>query len=129
LVDQLRGAWKFSGYVVSDCDAVADIFNGHHYTQSMAEAAAISLKRGMDNECADFFKKATSNSDYVKYLDAVKQGILTEKEIDVALKHSLTARFRLGMFDPPSMVPYAMTPDSEIDSQAHRELALKTARE
>ena len=129
LVDELRGAWEFSGYVVSDCDAVVDIFNGHHYTQSMAEAAAISLKRGMDNECADFFKKATSNSDYVKYLDAVKQGILTEKEIDVALKHSLTARFRLGIFDPPSMVPYAMTPDSEIDSQAHRELALKTARE
>ena len=129
LVDELRGAWEFSGYVVSDCDAVVDIFNGHHYTQSMAEAAAISLKRGMDNECADFFKKATSNSDYVKYLDAVKQGILTEKEIDVALKHSLTARFRLGMFDPPSMVPYAMTPDSEIDSEAHRELALKSARE
>jgi beta-glucosidase len=129
LVDQLRGAWKFNGYVVSDCDAVVDIFNGHHYTKSMAEAAAISLKHGMDNECADFFTQATSNSDYVKYLDAVKQGILTEKEIDVALRHSLTARFRLGMFDPPSMVPYAMTPDSEIDSDAHRELALKTARE
>jgi beta-glucosidase len=129
LVDQLRGAWKFNGYVVSDCDAVVDIFNGHHFTKSMAEAAAVALKRGMDNECADFFTKATSNSDYVKYLDAVKQGILTEKEIDVALQRSFTARFRLGMFDPPSMVPYAMTPDSEIDSEAHRELALKTARE
>lgn len=129
LVDQLRGAWKFNGYVVSDCDAVVDIFEGHHFTKSMAEAAATSLKRGMDNECADFFKKATSNSDYVKYLDAVKQGILTEKDIDVALRHSLTARFRLGMFDPPAIVPYAMTPDSEIDSEAHRELALKTARE
>ena len=129
LVDQLRGAWKFNGYVVSDCDAVVDIFNGHHFTKSMADAAAVSLKRGMDNECADFFTKATSNSDYVKYLDAVKQGILAEKEIDVALKRSLMARFRLGMFDPPSMVPYAMTPESEIDSAAHRELSLKTARE
>jgi beta-glucosidase len=129
LVDKLRGAWKFNGYVVSDCDAVVDIFNGHHFTKGMAEAAAVSLKRGMDNECADFFTKATSNSDYVKYLDAVKQGILTEKEIDVALKRSFTARFRLGMFDPASMVPYALTPDSEIDSEAHRNLALKTARE
>jgi beta-glucosidase len=129
LVDQLRGAWKFNGYVVSDCDAVVDIFNGHHFTKNMAEAAAVSLKKGMDNECADFFTKATSNSDYVKYLDAVKQGFLTEMDIDVALKRLLTARFRLGMFDPPSMVPYAMTPDSEIDSDAHRELALKTARE
>ena len=129
LVDQLRKAWKFEGYVVSDCDAVADIFNGHHFTKSMAEAGAVSLKRGMDNECADFFTKATSNSDYVKFLDAVKQGVLTEKDIDVSLRRSFTARFRLGMFDPPEMVKYAQTPESEIDSDAHRELALKTARE
>ena len=129
LVDQLRKAWKFEGYVVSDCDAVADIFNGHHFTKSMAEAGAVSLKRGMDNECADFFTKATSNSDYVKFLDAVKEGLLTEKDIDVALRRTFTARFRLGMFDPPEMVKYAQTPESEIDSDAHRQLALKTAQE
>ena len=129
LEDQLRGAWQFKGYVVSDCDAVSDIFTGHHYTKSMAEAGAISMKRGMDNECADFFTKANSNSDYVKFLDAVQQGLLTEKDIDVALRRLLTARFRLGMFDPPQMVPYANTPESEIDSAPHRELALKTARE
>jgi len=129
LVDQLRNAWKFEGYVVSDCDAVADIFNGHHFTQSMAEAGAVSLKRGMDNECADFFTKATRNADYVKFLDAVKQGLLTEKDIDVSLRRSFTARFRLGMFDPPELVKYAQIPESEIDSAAHRQLALKTAQE
>jgi beta-glucosidase len=129
LVDQLRKAWGFAGYVVSDCDAVADIFSGHHFTKSMAEAGAVSLKKGMDNECADFFTKATDNSDYVKYLDAVKQGLLSEKDIDVSLKRLFTARFRLGMFDPDEKVPYAQTPDSEIDSAAHRELALKIARE
>jgi beta-glucosidase len=129
LKDQLRGAWKFNGYVVSDCDAVTDIFNGHHFTKSMAEAAAVSMKTGMDNECADFFTKVNDNSDYVKYLDAVKQGLLSEKDIDVALKRLFTARFRLGLFDPPEMVPYAQTPDSEIDSEAHRALALKAARE
>ncbi len=127
--DTLRGAWKFNGYVVSDCDAVSDIFTGHHFTKSMAEAGAVSLKRGMDSECADFFTKAKDNSDYVKFLDAVKQGLLTEKDIDVALRRTFTARFKLGMFDPPEMVPYAQTPESEIDSQAHRELALKIARE
>ena len=129
LVDQLRKAWGFAGYVVSDCDAVADIFSGHHFTRSMAEAGAVSLKKGMDNECADFFTKATDNSDYVKYLGAVKQGLLSEKDIDVSLKRLFTARFRLGMFDPDDKVPYAQTPDSEIDSAAHRELALKIARE
>jgi beta-glucosidase len=129
LKDQLRGAWKFNGYVVSDCDAITDVFNGHHFTKSMAEAAAVALRTGMDNECADFFTKATDNSDYVKFLDAVKQGFLSEKDIDVSLRRLFTARFRLGMFDPPEMVPYAQTPESEIDSEPHRALALKTARE
>src|SRR6185312_8436211 len=62
-----RNEWKFNGYVVSDCDAVADIYNGHHFTRSLAEAGAVSLKTGMDNECADFFTKAKDNSDYVKF--------------------------------------------------------------
>ncbi len=129
LQDQLRGAWKFNGYVVSDCDAIVDIYQGHHFTKTPAEAAAAALKTGMDNECADFFTVTKDNSDYVKYLDAVKQGLLSEKDIDVALKRLFTARMRLGMFDPPDKVPYAQTPDSEIDSAAHRELALKAARE
>ncbi len=129
LQDQLRGAWKFNGYVVSDCDAVVDIYQGHHFTKSQAEAAAVSLKRGMDNECADFFTVAKDSRDYQPYVDAVKQGLLTEADLDVSLKRLFTARMRLGMFDPPEKVPYAQTPESEIDSAAHRELALKTARE
>ena len=129
LQDQLRGAWKFNGYVVSDCDAVVDIYEGHHFTRSQAEAAAVSLKTGMDNECADFFTVAKDSHDYQPYLDAVKQGLLSEADLDVSLKRLFTARMRLGMFDPPEKVPYAKTPESEIDSAAHRELALKTARE
>jgi beta-glucosidase len=129
LEDQLRGKWKFTGYVVSDCDAVTDIFSGHHFTNSMAEAAAVSLQAGMDNECADFFQKATSSTDYVKYLDAVQQGFLSEKEIDISLRRLFAARMRLGTFDPPEAVPYAGIPESEIDSPPHRELALKAARE
>ncbi len=129
LKDQLRTAWKFDGYVVSDCDAVVDIYEGHHFRKSQAEATAASLKAGMDNECADFFTVAKGSHDYQPYLDAVKQGFLTEGDLDIALKRLFTARMRLGMFDPPEKVPYAQIPESEIDSPAHRELALKTARE
>lgn len=129
LQEQLRGAWKFNGYVVSDCDAIVDIFHGHQFTKSLAEAAAVSLKAGMDNECADFFTKATDNSDYVKYVEAVHQGLLAEKELDVSLKRLFMARMKLGMFDPPETVPYAQIPESEIDSAPHRALALQAARE
>ena len=57
LQDQLRGKWGFQGYVVSDCGAVLDIFNGHHFKPTQAEASAISLQRGMDNECIDFYRQ------------------------------------------------------------------------
>ena len=129
LKDQLRGAWKFNGYVVSDCDAIVDLFEGHHFVKSQAEAAAAAIKTGMDNECADFFTITKDDHDYKPFVDAVKQGLLTEADLDTSLRRLFTARMRLGMFDPPGQVPYAQTPDSEIDSAPHRELALKTARE
>src|SRR5205807_8943037 len=90
LQDQLRGAWKFNRYVVSDCDAVVDIFSGHHYTKNMAGGAAVGRKTGVDNGGADFFTKAPGNSEYVRYLDAVKQGPITEKDIDTAVKRMFT---------------------------------------
>ena len=129
LQDQLRGAWKFNGYVVSDCDAIVDIFQGHKFVKSQAEAAAVAIKTGMDNECADFFTITKDDHDYKPYVDAVKQGLLTEADLDTSLRRLFTARMRLGMFDPPDMVPYAKTPESEIDSAPHRQLALKIARE
>jgi beta-glucosidase len=129
LVDQLRGKWGFKGYVVSDCGAVLDIFSGHHYEPTQAQASAISLLRGMDNECVDFSVKVTDDHDYKPYLDAVKGGFLKESEIDTALVRLFTARMKLGMFDPPEMVPYAKIDPSELDSAAHRAVALKLANE
>jgi beta-glucosidase len=129
LDDQLRGKWGFQGYVVSDCDAVRDIFEGHHFKPSQAEASAISLKRGMDNECADFVTKVTDDHDYAPFLQAVKQGLLKESDIDVALTRLFTARMKLGMFDPPDSAPYAKIDEKLLDSPQHRELARKLAAE
>jgi beta-glucosidase len=129
LQDQLRGKWGFKGYVVSDCDAVVNIFDGHHYRPTQAEASADSLKRGMDNECADYTSKVNDNHDYKPYLDAVQQGFLKESDMDVALTRLFTARMKLGMFDPPWFVPYNKIDDSSLDSQEHRDLARKLADE
>ncbi len=129
LEDQLRGKWGFQGYVVSDCAAVRDIANGHHYEPTVEQAMAVSLTRGMDNECIDFRAKLTDDQDYRPYLDAVKDGYLKESAIDTALVRQFTARMKLGMFDPPQMVPYTKIAASELDSPAHRELALKLANE
>jgi beta-glucosidase len=129
LVDQLRGKWGFKGYVVSDCGAVIDIFNGHHYRPTQAQASAISLTRGMDNECADFFAKVNDDHDYKPYVDAVRQGYLAESDVDTALVRLFSARMKLGMFDPPEMVPYSKIDEKELDSAEHRALARKMANE
>jgi beta-glucosidase len=124
----LRGAWKFGGYVVSDCGAVHDIFEGHRYRPSQPEASAVSLERGMDNECITFGDVA-GKDDYQPYIDAVSEGHLPQAAMDTALVRLFTARMRLGMFDPPSIVPYERLDPKELDSPAHRKLALKLAEE
>jgi beta-glucosidase len=129
LQDQLRGKWNFQGYVVSDCGAVINIFVDHHFTKTQAEASALSLQRGMDNECADFFAKVNDDHDYKPYLDAYKQGILKESEIDTTLTRLFTARMQLGMFDPPEMVPYSNIDEKELDSAEHRAMARAIANE
>jgi len=129
LQDQLRGKWGFKGYVVSDCGAVLDIFKGHHFKPTQPEASAISLLRGMDNECVDGTNKVTDDHDYKPYLDAVKLGFLKESEIDVALTRLFTARMKLGMFDPPETAPYSKIDEKLLDSAQHRALARKIANE
>ncbi|MBV9267941.1 MAG: beta-glucosidase, partial [Acidobacteriaceae bacterium] len=129
LEDQLRGKWNFDGYVVSDCGAVIDIYRGHHFKPTQPESTAISVQRGMDNECVDFTFKVTDNHDYKPYLDAVKGGYLKESDLDKALVRLFTARIKLGMFDPPDMVPYTRIAESDLNSEQNRELARKIADE
>jgi beta-glucosidase len=128
LQQTLRGAWNFRGYVLSDCDAVRNIFRDHHYRPTQPQASAISLIPGMDNECIDF-AKVTDDHDYHPYIDAVQQGYLPEGTVDTALIRLFTARIRLGMFDPPEMVLYSKIDEKILDSADHRALARKMANE
>jgi beta-glucosidase len=125
----LRGAWHFHGYVVSDCDAVRNIFRDHHYRPTQPQASAISLERGMDNECIDGPAKVTDDHDYRPYIDAIQQGYLSESAMDTALIRLFTARIRLEMFDPAGVTPYSKIEKSELDSPAHRDLARSIANE
>jgi beta-glucosidase len=131
LDETLREQWKFTGYVTGDCDAVRDVETGHKYAKSAAEAGAFAIKAGLDNDCttSGLFDQPGAVPDFQRYIDAVKQGLLTEAEIDVALRRMLRLRFDLGLFDPLDKVKAAQVPDSKLDSPAHRELALKLARE
>jgi beta-glucosidase len=125
----LRGAWQFQGYVVSDCGAVQEIFSGHHFRPTQPQASAISLERGMDNECVDYITKVSDNHDYKPYLEAVQQGYLSEGAVEQSLIRLFAARIRLGMFDPPSLVPYSNIDEKQLDSSEHRALARRIGNE
>ena len=128
LQDQLRGKWGFQGYVVSDCDAVRDVAANHRYRPTQAQGVAISVMRGMDNECVTFTERFGEPVEKA-YIDAVQQGYLPETTLDTSLIRLFTARMKLGMFDPPAMVPYANIDEKELDSAPHRALARKLANE
>ena len=97
----LRNEWGFKGYIVSDCWAISDFYKFNGYAKDATEAAAQAIKAGTDLECG---------SDYKNLKDAVDRGLLTEDDINKAVRRVFTARFKLGMFDPDEMVPYAQIP-------------------
>lgn len=119
LNDLLRNDWGFNGFIVSDCGAIADIYQHHKIVSTPEEAAALAVKSGTDLNCGEVYKHLTA---------AVEKGLITEAEIDVAVKRLFTARFRLGMFDPDEKVKYARIPYDVVDSKAHQALALEAAR-
>jgi beta-glucosidase len=120
LVDTLRGRWGFRGHVVSDCGAIDDIHQHHKVTATPAQSAALAVRMGCDLNCG---------CTYHDLVLAVKEGLVTEAEIDTSLRRLLATRFRLGLFDPPERVPWAATPPEVIDCPAHRALARQAAAE
>ncbi len=116
----LRNDWKFPGYIVSDCGAVGDIYLNHKVQPTAEKGVAAAVKAGTDLDCG---------TEYQALVPAVRQGLISEAEIDTSVRRLMTARFRLGMFDPPEQVPYAQIPYSVNDSPEHHALSLRMARE
>src|SRR5579884_2145973 len=118
LQDNLRKAWKFPGYVVSDCGAVGDIYRGHHYADSIAEASAKAVKAGTDLDCG---------TEYRTLVEAVQKGFISEDEINHSVERLFVARFRLGMFDPPERVPFSNIGMDQVATPEHAKIALEAA--
>src|SRR5581483_9764682 len=127
LQEHLRDDWHFNGYVVSDCGAASDIALHHHYTATLEEGMAAAVKAGMDIICAWPAQQIAMERDAV--LKAAQTGLLSQADIDRAVKRLFTARMKLGMFDPPADVPYSKITIAENDTEPHRQLALTAARE
>lgn len=115
----LRKELGFQGYIVSDCGAIRDFFDGHNVVATAEESAALGIQAGTDLNCGWI---------YPNLVKAVQEGLLAEEELDVSVKRLMTARMKLGMFDPQEKVPWSDTPLEVVASREHRELALEMAR-
>lgn len=114
-----RRTYGMKGYITGDCAAIEDIYTGHYYVKTAPEATAEGLKAGVDCDCGSVYQSSA--------IDALNKGLISMADIDKALLNMFIIRMRLGEFDPPSKVPYALTQAGLIGSQANKNLAKEIA--
>ncbi len=121
LRDLVINQWGFKGYIVTDCGALDDVFNTHKYVKTGTEAAAAAIKAGINLDCSSVLQ-----SDVVK---AVEQKLITEKDVDNALRPLLLTQLKLGFFDDPKTSPHYTYGDDSIHNAQHIALARKAAQQ
>ncbi|XP_048769851.1 xylan 1,4-beta-xylosidase-like [Ostrea edulis] len=123
LTDILRTEWGFTGYVVSDQEAIENIMTYHHYTNNSVDTAALCVKAGCNLELSTNELKPT----YFYIIDALKAGKLDKDDIVKSVSPLFYTRMRLGEFDPPQHNPYSSLDLTVIQSEGHRAISLTAA--
>jgi beta-glucosidase len=128
LMKHLRQDWGFNGFVVSDCGAAANVYrkDSLHYKATPEEGVAVAITAGMDLICGDYRQNWTTEEQPI--IKAVQQGLLKEAVLDKALIRDFTARYRLGVMNPPGQRPYSNITAADNDTPAHHAMAERMAR-
>jgi beta-glucosidase len=119
LTDLLRTQWGFNGFVVSDLYSIDGIHGTHRVAETKQQAGVMALKAGVD---ADLGALA-----FGRLEDAVQKGMVTEAEIDVAVKRILKMKFEMGLFEHPYVD--ATQAKQLVRSDNNKAVALQVARE
>jgi beta-glucosidase len=121
MTDILYGKWGYQGYVTSDCGAINDMWRNHKTSPDKAHAAALAVAHGTHTDCGD--------DTYLSLVQAVRDGLITEAEVDRAVERLFEIRFRLGMFDPSGSTPWDGIGTEVLEAPAHGAHALEMARQ
>jgi beta-D-xylosidase 4 len=116
-----RESFHLDGFVVADCEAVAQIMTQHHYTSTVQDTIAAALHAGTDIECGNFYSQYTQ--------DALNNQTIVEADVDQALHRTFSVLIRLGWFDPPELQVYRQLTKDDVDTPYARQLALQSAQE
>jgi beta-glucosidase len=117
----VRDEWGFKGHFVTDCWALDDIFKGHKVLNNAVEVAAAAIKSGINMDCSELLQN--------NLMKAIQQGLISETDIDAALKPSLSTLFKLGFFDEPSISPYNKLGNNSVNSKEHQNLSRIVAQQ
>jgi len=126
MMDVLRDMWGFKGYVTSDCGAIVDFWTTHKTYKDAEHSAVAAVNASTDLECGEFWRK---NWTFDALNKAVKDGLIDEEKLDIAVTRLMLIRMRLGMFDKKEHVPFSDIPYSILNAPEHASHALKMARE
>ncbi|HEY8474108.1 MAG TPA: glycoside hydrolase family 3 C-terminal domain-containing protein [Natronosporangium sp.] len=126
LINQQLRQWAGDDLlVVSDAHAPSNLVNTQHYFDDHTESHAAALRAGLDS-----FTDQDGQSEFTvgRLTEALDRGLISESDVDAAVRRILTLRFRLGEFDPPEANPYAGITEEVINCPAHQALAREAAR-
>ncbi|THU57496.1 hypothetical protein C4D60_Mb03t04150 [Musa balbisiana] len=122
LTKQAKNLWGLDGYIASDCAAVDFIYGASHYAKTLEEAVSYALKAGVDINCGKVMNQHVGS--------AIKNGNLSESDIDRALFNAFSLRMKLGLFNGnPQKLPSGDIPPSQVCSTEHKNLALQAAQD
>ncbi|XP_076958028.1 putative beta-D-xylosidase 6 [Bidens hawaiensis] len=122
LLQKARTQWGFNGYITSDCDAVATIYEYQNYTNSPEDAVAIALKAGTDINCGTYMLR--------NMMSAIDDGKVKEEDLDKALINLFKVQLRLGLFDGnPLNGKFGKLGPADVCTSGHKNLALEAVRQ
>ncbi|KAJ3680339.1 hypothetical protein LUZ60_016617 [Juncus effusus] len=124
LLQQARDEWGFEGYITSDCDAVAIIYEDQTYSNSPEDSIADVLKAGMDINCGTYLLRYTKS--------AIEKSKIQETDIDKALINLFSVQLRLGLFDSLDQDKnkwFMQLDHRNVCTENHRKLALESAKQ
>lgn len=119
----LRDKWGLHGHVVCDMGDLGQTVSEHHYCETAAQALAAAMKVGVDvfNDPEEEVVAAAR--------EAYETGLITLEDINEALRHSFSTKFRLGVYRDGNKCPYDAIGESELNTKEHQAVALQMARE